>query len=151
MLFVLKNGIYNFALFQDDLRIKFKHFGLLRKLNAWDKRWLDQPDFETRLDCFKEIGKFIKNEVDEENEKLALEKKMAKLARKKEIEELASNKKIEKSNLENKIEKLASKKKIKGFIYKEKLSLEFGTAVIHCSFFFLNGMEDFSIRESAGK
>lgn len=30
---------------------------LLEDLNAWNAKWLDQPDFDRRLDAFKEIQK----------------------------------------------------------------------------------------------
>lgn len=27
----------------------------VRQLNAYDKRWVEQPDFDTRLDAFKKV------------------------------------------------------------------------------------------------
>lgn len=33
-----------------------KNSNLLLRLNAWDKKWIEQPDFEKRLDAFAEIS-----------------------------------------------------------------------------------------------
>ncbi|XP_033340653.2 small subunit processome component 20 homolog [Megalopta genalis] len=41
-----------------------KHYNIINALNAWDRRWLDQPDFQQRLDAFSEINSVIeKNEI----------------------------------------------------------------------------------------
>lgn len=35
---------------------------VIPELNAWDHKWMDQPDYETRLDAFKKIQKLIEDE-----------------------------------------------------------------------------------------
>ncbi|CAK9797535.1 Small subunit processome component 20 homolog [Anthophora quadrimaculata] len=41
-----------------------KNYNLISDLNAWDRRWIDQPDFQRRLDAFSEINNAIeKNEI----------------------------------------------------------------------------------------
>lgn len=37
-------------------------FKVVRELNAFDKKWLDQPDFDRRQDAFKLIGELIKSD-----------------------------------------------------------------------------------------
>ncbi|KAK2574916.1 hypothetical protein KPH14_002607 [Odynerus spinipes] len=36
-----------------------QNYKLLEELNAWDRRWVDQPDFQRRLDAFSEINKLL--------------------------------------------------------------------------------------------
>ena len=41
-----------------------RDFDLLNALNSWDAKWVDQPDFQKRLDTFEEINSLIvKNEL----------------------------------------------------------------------------------------
>lgn len=41
-----------------------RDFNLLKALNSWDVKWVDQPDFQKRLDTFEELNSLIgKNEV----------------------------------------------------------------------------------------
>ncbi|KOX69407.1 Small subunit processome component 20 like protein [Melipona quadrifasciata] len=49
----------------DDCReILMKNYELISALNAWDRRWLDQPDFQRRLDAFSKINNATeKNEI----------------------------------------------------------------------------------------
>ncbi|KAF3425764.1 hypothetical protein E2986_10060 [Frieseomelitta varia] len=49
----------------DDCReILMKNYELISALNAWDRRWLDQPDFQRRFDAFSEINNATeKNEI----------------------------------------------------------------------------------------
>lgn len=37
-------------------------FNVVKELNAFDKKWLDQPDFDRRQDAFKLIGELIKSD-----------------------------------------------------------------------------------------
>lgn len=40
----------------DDCRENLiRNYNLISELNAWDRRWIDQPDFQRRLDAFSEI------------------------------------------------------------------------------------------------
>ncbi|KOC63433.1 Small subunit processome component 20 like protein [Habropoda laboriosa] len=49
---------------EDDRETLMKNYNLLSDLNAWDRRWIDQPDFQKRLDAFSEINNAIeKNEI----------------------------------------------------------------------------------------
>ncbi|OXU31234.1 hypothetical protein TSAR_014768 [Trichomalopsis sarcophagae] len=49
------------AVARDDEQMK-KNQNLLAELNAYDQRWIDQPDFQRRLDAFSEIDRLIKEE-----------------------------------------------------------------------------------------
>ncbi|XP_048263672.1 small subunit processome component 20 homolog isoform X2 [Bombus terrestris] len=42
--------------------ILIKNYELISALNAWDRRWLDQPDFQKRLDAFSEINNAIEKD-----------------------------------------------------------------------------------------
>lgn len=46
---------------RDDEEMK-KNQALLAELNAYDQRWIDQPDFQRRLDAFSEIDRLMKDE-----------------------------------------------------------------------------------------
>lgn len=35
---------------------------LMQELNAWDSRWIDQPDFERRHDAFKKVQEIVAND-----------------------------------------------------------------------------------------
>lgn len=38
---------------------------IVNDLNAWDRRWIEQPDYEKRLDAYKRIGQLtMSNEID---------------------------------------------------------------------------------------
>lgn len=37
------------------------HCDILYELNAWDKRHLDQPDFDSRMNAFKKIKSLLDN------------------------------------------------------------------------------------------
>lgn len=42
-----------------------KTMNIVTELNAWDRRWIEQPDYEKRLDAFKQIGQLtVANEID---------------------------------------------------------------------------------------
>ncbi|XP_003702176.2 small subunit processome component 20 homolog [Megachile rotundata] len=49
----------------DDCReTLIRNYNLISALNAWDRKWVDQPDFQKRLDAFSEINNAIeKNEI----------------------------------------------------------------------------------------
>ena len=48
----------------DCREILMKNYELISALNAWDRRWLDQPDFQRRLNAFSEINNATeKNEI----------------------------------------------------------------------------------------
>ncbi|XP_035727395.1 small subunit processome component 20 homolog isoform X1 [Vespa mandarinia] len=49
---------------EGDQRSIVQNYNLLEGLNAWDRRWIDQPDFEKRLNTFGDINDLIeKNEI----------------------------------------------------------------------------------------
>nr|XP_034172664.1 small subunit processome component 20 homolog [Osmia lignaria] len=49
---------------EDCREILIKNYNLISALNAWDRRWIDQPDFQKRLDAFSEINNAVeKNEI----------------------------------------------------------------------------------------
>lgn len=42
-----------------------KTMNIVTELNAWDRRWIEQPDYEKRLDAYKQIGQLTAaNEID---------------------------------------------------------------------------------------
>ncbi|XP_063986981.1 small subunit processome component 20 homolog [Diachasmimorpha longicaudata] len=53
--------------------IMVKTADLLGELNAMDQRWIDQPDFERRLDAFSEIKSAISSENPEQSKILTIE------------------------------------------------------------------------------
>ena len=39
-----------------------QNYNIINSLNAWDRRWIDQPDFQKRLDAFTEIKNAVEND-----------------------------------------------------------------------------------------
>ncbi|XP_076286265.1 small subunit processome component 20 homolog [Lasioglossum baleicum] len=39
-----------------------QNYNIINALNAWDRRWLDQPDFQKRLDAFTEINSVVEKD-----------------------------------------------------------------------------------------
>lgn len=49
---------------EDDRETLIKNYNLINALNAWDRRWIDQPDYQKRLDAFSEINNTMeRNEI----------------------------------------------------------------------------------------
>ncbi|XP_078042078.1 small subunit processome component 20 homolog [Augochlora pura] len=49
---------------EETREVLMKNYNIINALNAWDRRWLDQPDFQQRLDAFTEINNLVeKNEI----------------------------------------------------------------------------------------
>lgn len=49
---------------EDDRETLIKNYNLINALNAWDHRWIDQPDYQKRLDAFSEINNTMeRNEI----------------------------------------------------------------------------------------
>lgn len=49
---------------ENDRETLIRNYNLINALNAWDRRWIDQPDYQKRLDAFSEINNTMeKNEI----------------------------------------------------------------------------------------
>ncbi|XP_031840626.2 small subunit processome component 20 homolog [Nomia melanderi] len=48
---------------EESREILMQNYNIINALNAWDRRWLDQPDFQKRLDAFTEINKIIESDA----------------------------------------------------------------------------------------
>ncbi|KAL2713487.1 small subunit processome component 20 [Vespula squamosa] len=49
---------------EENQQLIVQNYNLLQGLNAWDNRWIDQPDFQKRLNAFSDINNLIeKNEI----------------------------------------------------------------------------------------
>ncbi|KAG7189774.1 hypothetical protein KM043_017437 [Ampulex compressa] len=48
---------------EDCREILTRNCNLLISLNAWDSRWIDQPDFQKRIDSFKEINTMLEENI----------------------------------------------------------------------------------------
>ncbi|XP_012286717.1 small subunit processome component 20 homolog [Orussus abietinus] len=79
---------------EDSRKVLKANCEVLVDLNAWDRKWVEQPDFQKRLDAFSGIN---------------------------------------------------------GLLEEERVSLEFGVAVIHNCFFFLKHETDLALRDSSGQ
>lgn len=48
---------------EEHRELMIRNCKILTDLNAWDNKWIDQPDFERRLDAFKEVNTLLEEDA----------------------------------------------------------------------------------------